>query len=85
MLQSDALVVGLTVQVTQLCAKTELLSPGEEAGLSRDTELSYCKIKLFRDHGAEQIRGKEIEPHGNVAIRRASRRIDSPSDAEAID
>ncbi|KAG0155172.1 hypothetical protein PDIDSM_745 [Penicillium digitatum] len=44
----------------RLCAKTELLSPGEETGLSRDTELSYCKVKLFRDHGAERKLSNDI-------------------------
>ncbi|KAJ5265220.1 uncharacterized protein N7525_007424 [Penicillium rubens] len=44
----------------RLCAKTELLSPGEEAGISRDTELSYCKVKLFRDHGAERKLSNDV-------------------------
>ncbi|CAI7635821.1 unnamed protein product [Penicillium glandicola] len=44
----------------RLCAKTELLSPGEESGVSRDTELSYCKVKLFRDHGAERKLSNDI-------------------------
>ncbi|KAJ6137051.1 hypothetical protein N7497_012303 [Penicillium chrysogenum] len=38
----------------RLCAKTELLSPGEEVGVSRDTELSYYKVKLFWDHSAKR-------------------------------
>ncbi|KAJ5799645.1 transcriptional regulator family: Grainyhead/CP2 [Penicillium psychrosexuale] len=44
----------------RLCAKTELLSPGEETGLSRDPELSYCKVKLFRDHGAERKLSNDV-------------------------
>ncbi|KAK4862113.1 hypothetical protein LT330_003251 [Penicillium expansum] len=44
----------------RLCAKTELLSPGEESGVSRDMELSYCKVKLFRDHGAERKLSNDI-------------------------
>ncbi|KGO72977.1 CP2 transcription factor [Penicillium italicum] len=44
----------------RLCAKTELLSPGEETGVSRDMELSYCKVKLFRDHGAERKLSNDI-------------------------
>ncbi|KAJ9473782.1 hypothetical protein VN97_g13308, partial [Penicillium thymicola] len=44
----------------RLCSKTELLSPGEEAGVSRDTELSYCKVKLFRDHGAERKLSNDV-------------------------
>ncbi|KAJ5264703.1 hypothetical protein N7534_007936 [Penicillium rubens] len=44
----------------RLCSKTELLSPGEEAGVSHDTELSYCKVKLFRDHGAERKLSNDV-------------------------
>ncbi|KAJ5950826.1 uncharacterized protein N7479_009239 [Penicillium vulpinum] len=44
----------------RLCAKTELLSPGEETGVPRDMELSYCKVKLFRDHGAERKLSNDI-------------------------
>jgi hypothetical protein len=38
----------------RLYSKTELLSLGEEAGISRDTELSYYKVKLFRDYGTKR-------------------------------
>ncbi|KAJ5749050.1 uncharacterized protein N7511_010746 [Penicillium nucicola] len=44
----------------RLCAKTELVSPGEASGASRDMELSYCKVKLFRDHGAERKMSNDI-------------------------
>lgn len=44
----------------RLCAKTELISPGEESGVSREMELSYCKVKLFRDHGAERKLSNDI-------------------------
>ncbi|KAI2732592.1 transcriptional regulator family: Grainyhead/CP2 [Penicillium roqueforti] len=44
----------------RLCAKTELLSPDEETGLSHDPELSYCKVKLFRDHGAERKLSNDV-------------------------
>lgn len=44
----------------RLCAKTELLSPGDETGTSSDVELSYCKVKLFRDHGAERKLSNDI-------------------------
>ncbi|KAJ5283359.1 hypothetical protein N7505_001339 [Penicillium chrysogenum] len=44
----------------RLCAKTELLSPDEEAGVSRDMELSYCKVKIFRDHGAERKLSNDV-------------------------
>ena len=35
----------------RLCAKTEQVSP---AAMSRVSELCFCKVKLFRDHGAER-------------------------------
>ncbi|CAG7918533.1 unnamed protein product [Penicillium olsonii] len=44
----------------RLCAKTEVISPGEDVGIARDTELSYCKVKLFRDHGAERKLSNDI-------------------------
>lgn len=44
----------------RLCAKTEIVSPGEETGVARATELSYCKVKLFRDHGAERKLSNDI-------------------------
>jgi hypothetical protein len=44
----------------RLCAKTELLSPGEDTGALRDAELSYCKVKLFRDHGAERKLSNDV-------------------------
>ena len=39
----------------RLCAKTELLSPipSEDPSIS-SSEVCYCKVKLFRDHGAER-------------------------------
>lgn len=37
----------------RLCAKTEVLS-SEDPGIRRETELCYCKVKVFRDHGAER-------------------------------
>jgi hypothetical protein len=64
-------VKGISVR---LCAKTELLSPGEEAGLSRDTELSYCKIKLFRDHGAERKLSNDFA-HAKKAIDKLKQQI----------
>jgi hypothetical protein len=44
----------------RLCAKTEVISPGEEMGVPRSMELSYCKVKLFRDHGAERKLSNDI-------------------------
>jgi hypothetical protein len=44
----------------RLCAKTEVISPGEETGILRNMELSYCKVKLFRDHGAERKLSNDV-------------------------
>ncbi|EGE03704.1 CP2 transcription factor [Trichophyton equinum CBS 127.97] len=39
----------------RLCAKTEAISSSHELpGASSYSEISYCKVKLFRDHGAER-------------------------------
>ncbi|KAF2758274.1 hypothetical protein EJ05DRAFT_383029 [Pseudovirgaria hyperparasitica] len=41
----------------RLCAKTELLSsqqPQADTGEFANQELAFCKVKLFRDHGAER-------------------------------
>jgi hypothetical protein len=39
----------------RLCVKTEMAtSPSSHISSSRDAELCYCKVKLFRDHGAER-------------------------------
>jgi hypothetical protein len=38
----------------RLCAKTEILSPSHTTPDLPISEVSYCKIKLFRDHGAER-------------------------------
>ncbi|EFR04866.1 hypothetical protein MGYG_07869 [Nannizzia gypsea CBS 118893] len=39
----------------RLCAKTEAISPSHEIpGAPSYSEISYCKVKLFRDHGAER-------------------------------
>jgi hypothetical protein len=39
----------------RLCAKTELLDPQTQAPQQpSQAEICYCKVKLFRDHGAER-------------------------------
>jgi hypothetical protein len=45
----------------RLCAKTELLS--DDTGSPSDkpeADLSYCKVKLFRDHGAERKLSNDV-------------------------
>jgi hypothetical protein len=45
----------------RLCAKTELLTnaPGSPDG-GKQAELCYCKVKLFRDHGAERKLSNDV-------------------------
>lgn len=39
----------------RLCAKTKFLRPeGEKGTVEHDSEVCYCVLKLFRDHGAER-------------------------------
>lgn len=44
----------------RLCAKTELLSTGSPRSTSIDAELAFCKVKLFRDHGAERKLSNDV-------------------------
>lgn len=44
----------------RFCAKTEILSPGDTTPDLPTSEVSYCKIKLFRDHGAERKLSNDI-------------------------
>ncbi|KAF2470406.1 uncharacterized protein BDR25DRAFT_325644 [Lindgomyces ingoldianus] len=45
----------------RLCAKTELLMSADESSLEKPkAELCYCKVKLFRDHGAERKLSNDI-------------------------
>ncbi|KAJ5104100.1 hypothetical protein N7532_004629 [Penicillium argentinense] len=58
----------------RLCAKTELLVPGEDAGVSREAEVSYCKVKLFRDHGAERKLSNDVA-HVKKTIEKLKQQI----------
>ncbi|CAG8942200.1 unnamed protein product [Penicillium salamii] len=58
----------------RLCAKTEIISPGEESGVPREMELSYCKVKLFRDHGAERKLSNDIA-HVKKTIEKLKQQI----------
>lgn len=45
----------------RLCAKTELVSDiTGSAQENKDAELCYCKVKLFRDHGAERKLSNDV-------------------------
>jgi hypothetical protein len=58
----------------RLCAKTELLSPGEEVGAARVSEVCYCKVKVFRDHGAERKQSNDVA-HVKKTIERLNQQI----------
>ncbi|KAJ5239746.1 hypothetical protein N7468_004365 [Penicillium chermesinum] len=58
----------------RLCAKTELLVPGEEVGTSREAEVCYCKVKLFRDHGAERKLSNDVA-HVKKSIEKLKQQI----------
>lgn len=44
----------------RLCAKTQTLSGGSPQADSETSEVAYCKVKLFRDHGAERKLSNDI-------------------------
>ncbi|KAF4626399.1 hypothetical protein G7Y89_g11762 [Cudoniella acicularis] len=44
----------------RLCAKTETLSSGSPHAAMDYAEVSFCKVKLFRDHGAERKLSNDV-------------------------
>lgn len=44
----------------RLCAKTEIISAGSPHPVAGFSEVAYCKVKLFRDHGAERKLSNDI-------------------------
>jgi hypothetical protein len=44
----------------RFCAKTEVLTPNDAVTGLPTSEVSYCKVKLFRDHGAERKLSNDI-------------------------
>lgn len=44
----------------RLCAKTELLTSGSPRSPSETPEICFCKVKLFRDHGAERKLANDV-------------------------
>lgn len=51
----------------RLCVKTEMLSPNE--GVEHEPEVCFCKLKLFRDHGAERKLSNDVA-HLNKTIEK---------------
>jgi len=44
----------------RLCAKTEMLTSGSPRSPSETPEICFCKVKLFRDHGAERKLANDV-------------------------
>lgn len=44
----------------RLCAKTEVLTSGSPHSTPERAEVAYCKVKLFRDHGAERKLSNDV-------------------------
>ncbi|KAL4800624.1 CP2 transcription factor-domain-containing protein [Aspergillus venezuelensis] len=44
----------------RLCAKTEMISGDSTSENSKDSEVCFCKVKLFRDHGAERKLSNDV-------------------------
>lgn len=44
----------------RLCAKTESLSSGSPTSTPPFSEVAFCKVKLFRDHGAERKLSNDV-------------------------
>lgn len=59
----------------RLCAKTEILASGTpDSRPGPVTEVCYCKVKLFRDHGAERKLSNDIA-HIKKTIERIKQQI----------
>ena len=44
----------------RLCAKTETLGTGSPHSVADFSEVAFCKVKLFRDHGAERKLSNDV-------------------------
>lgn len=56
----------------RLCAKTEMMPPYD--GADSGVEVSYCKVKLFRDHGAERKLSNDVA-HVKKGIEKLKQQI----------
>lgn len=44
----------------RFCAKTETIATGSPRSMTEYSEVAYCKVKLFRDHGAERKLSNDV-------------------------
>jgi hypothetical protein len=59
----------------RLCAKTQLLDDGNgNWSQTRDAEVCYCMVKLFRDHGAERKLSNDVA-HVKKTIEKLNQQI----------
>jgi hypothetical protein len=59
----------------RLCAKTEMLrSDDEDKAIEDETEMCYCVVKLFRDHGAER-KSLNDKTHAKKRIEKLNKQI----------
>ncbi|RDL31917.1 Uncharacterized protein BP5553_09319 [Venustampulla echinocandica] len=58
----------------RLCAKTETITTGSPHSSAEFSEVSYCKVKLFRDHGAERKLSNDIA-HVKKTIEKLKQQI----------
>ncbi|KOC10406.1 CP2 transcription factor [Aspergillus flavus AF70] len=59
----------------RLCAKTEMVSPGNaDPAQGKEAEVCYCKVKLFRDHGAERKLSNDVA-HVKKSIEKLRQQI----------
>jgi hypothetical protein len=58
----------------RLCAKTEMVSPDSTDAAGKEAEVCYCKVKLFRDHGAERKLSNDVA-HVKKSIEKLRQQI----------
>jgi len=56
----------------RLCVKTEILPPNE--GIDHEPEVCFCRVKLFRDHGAERKLSNDVA-HLNKTIEKLQKQV----------
>jgi len=61
----------------RFCAKTEVLNIGSPHPVPGSSEVAYCKVKLFRDHGAERKLSNDVQ-HVKKTIDKLKQEIAQP-------
>ncbi|KAJ6260385.1 hypothetical protein Dda_4611 [Drechslerella dactyloides] len=66
----------------RLCAKTEMLPAGDSPRqpAAGQPEVCYCKVKLFRDHGAERKLANDVL-HVKKTMDKLKQQADAPDDS----